>query len=377
MRRKILFSLFIILNSMAQEKNSSVHKYLEDLTHHNQFNGIVLIAHNSEIVFHQAYGLANHELNVKNHEHTKFRIASITKQFTAALILRLQELSLLKIADTVDQYIPDYPNGNAITLHHLLSHTSGLARIQEIPDISNILRIPHTKWQMVTLFKDRHVKFNPSNFYDYSNASYLLLTYIIELVTKKSFGQALQELILTPAGMHESGSDNNSLILKDRASGYCLAEDQLQNAPYIDMALCGGSGGMYATAHDLYLWNQALYSGKIINQNSLSQMLSPHTQSLAAFEGCIGWDLSYAQYGYGMRVGTLANGNHFSSHEGIFNGFYSNLLHIFESNTDIIILSNFQHAPIKDITDRLLITLTHLKSADLSILDNQSATIRI
>lgn len=347
----------IILNCLLMTHDSlsmRIDSYLQNLTDQNQFSGIVLIAQNNSMLFHQAYGLANQELNVKNHAHTKFRIASITKQFTAALVLKLQELGLVSVSDPVSKYIPDYPNGDTITLHHLLSHTAGIARIQEIPDIGNILRIPHTKAEMVDLFKDRPSKFNPGDFYDYSNAGYLLLTYIIELVSEKSFGQVLQELILIPAGMHESGSDDNSLILKDHASGYCLVEDQLHNAPYIEMSLCGGSGGMYATAYDLYLWNQALYSGKIINKDSLTLMFTPHTQTLTAFEGCIGWDLSYAQYGYGIRVGTLVNGNHFSSHEGIFNGFCSNLIHIFESNTDIIILSNFQHAPIKEISDTLI-----------------------
>lgn len=332
----------------------SIASYLSNLKKQYQFSGIVLVAQNNKIVFHRAYGMANHELHVKNHEHTKFRIASITKQFTAALILKLQELGYLGVNDPVSKFIPDFPNGHAITLHHLLSHTSGLARIQEIPDIGNILRIPHTKAEMVDLFKDKQPKFNPGDYYDYSNAGYLLLSYIIELVTKKSFEQALKNFILTPAGLHDSGSDDNALILKDRASGYNLVNNELLNGTYIDMALCSGSGGMYATAYDLYLWNQALYAGKIINNDSLPLMFTPHTQTLTAFEGCIGWDLSYAQYGYGIRVGTLANGNHFSSHEGIFNGFCSNIIHIFESNTDIIILSNFQHAPIKEISDTLI-----------------------
>lgn len=343
----------------AHPKTNLITDYLDELTQYNQFSGVVLVAQDNKIIFHKAYELANHELGIKNHEHTKFRIASVTKQFTAALVLKLQELGLVAVYNPVSKYIPDYPNGDAITLHHLLSHTSGLARIQEIPNVDNVLRIPHTKAEMVNLFKDRSSKFNPGQYYDYSNAGYLLLSYIIELVTKKSFGQALKEFILIPAGMHESGSDDNALILANRASGYYLVESQLQNAPHIEMLLCGGSGGMYATAYDLYLWNQALYSDKIINKNSLAQMLTPHTQELAAFEGCIGWDLSYAHYGYGIRVGTLANGHHFSSHEGIFNGFCSNIIHIFESNTDIIILSNLQHTPIKEINDTIINYIHH------------------
>lgn len=332
----------------------SMNGYLKALTDQNQFSGIVLVAHDNKIIFNHAYGLANHELSTKNHEHIKFRIASITKQFTAALVLKLQELKLLSISDTIDTYIPDFPHGAAITIHQLLSHTSGLPRIQEIPDLVNVLRIPHSSAQMVDLFKDEQPKFNPGEFYDYSNAGYLLLAHIIELVTQKSFTQALEEYILIPTHMHESGSDDNTHILKDRASGYCLVDEQLQNAPYIDMPLCGGSGGMYATAHDLYLWNKSLYSGNILSHDSLKLMLTPHTQSLTAFEGCIGWDLSYAHYGYGIRIGTLADGSHFASHEGILNGFCSNNIHIFESNINIIILSNFQHAPIKEMTDTLV-----------------------
>lgn len=332
----------------------SFDSHLQKLHDQYQFSGTVLVAQNNKILFHHTYGLANHELSTKNHEHTKFRIASITKQFTAALVLKLQELKLLNISDTIDTYIPDFPHGAAITIHQLLSHTSGLPRIQEIPDLVNVLRIPHSSAQMVDLFKDEQPKFNPGEFYDYSNAGYLLLTHIIELVTQKSFAQALEEYILIPTHMHESGSDDNTHILKDRASGYCLVDEQLQNAPYIDMPLCGGSGGMYATAHDLYLWNKSLYSGNILSHDSLKLMLMPHTQSLTAFKGCIGWDLSYAHYGYGIRVGTLADGSHFASHEGILNGFCSNNIHIFESNINIIILSNFQHAPLKEMTDTLV-----------------------
>lgn len=348
------FTLLFFITMNAKSNTTLIASYLDDLSAKSQFSGVVLISQNNTLLLHKAFGLSNHELVVRNHEHIKFRIASITKQFTAALILRLQELGYVSVNDPVSKFIPDFHNGNAITLHHLLSHTSGLARIQEIPNLSNILRIPHTSAQMVDLFKNSPTKFNPGEYYDYSNAGYLLLSHIIELVTQKSFAQTLKEFILTPACMQNSGSDNNALILKDRASGYNLVDEQLQNGTYIDLPLCSGSGGMYATAHDLYLWNQALYSGKIINQNSLAQMLNPHTQNLTAFEGCIGWDLSYAQYGYGIRVGTWANGHHFTSHEGIFNGFCSNIIHIFESNTDIIILSNFQHAPIKEISDALI-----------------------
>lgn len=328
--------------------------YLSNLEKNNQFSGIILIAENNSIVLHRPLGLSNYELDVKNKLDTKFRIASITKQFTAALVLKLQELGNLSVNDPVSKFIPDYPKGSAMTLHHLLIHTSGLAHIQEIPDLANILRIAHTRAQMVDLFKYSPAKFNPSEYYDYSNAGYLLLSYIIELATQKSFAQALKEFILTSAGMHESGSDDNAFILKDRASGYNLVNNELQNGAYIDMPLCSGSGGMYATAHDLYLWNQALYSGQIINRDSLALMLTPHTQTLTPFEGCIGWDLSYAQYGYGIRVGTLANGHHFTSHEGIINGFCSNIIHIFESSTDIIILSNLQHAPIKEMSDIII-----------------------
>ena len=352
----LILSLLLILNSteLMAHISTQVDSYIQKLVAQQEFSGVILIAQQGNPIFHTAYGFANHEWEIPCTLDTKFRIASITKQFTAAAILKLQEQGLLKLTDTVDKYIPDYPQGNRITIHHLLSHTAGLARIFEIPHLNNVLRVPHTTGQMVELFKNKPLIFNPGSYYDYSNSGYLLLSHIIEIITGKSFAYSLKELILIPADMHESGNDDNTMILKKRASGYILINDTLCNGEYIEMQLCAGAGGIYSCAADLLRWNQALYSGKIITPESLTYMLTPYTISLSAFPGgCELYDLSYANYGYGIRTGIYSNGTHFTSHEGILNGFITNMIHMIEPNIDIVILSNFQHAPIKEITGTL------------------------
>lgn len=317
-------------DAIAQEADA----YLTKLMELQQFNGAVLIARGDQLLLKKGYGFANYEWGIKNTPQTKFRIGSLTKQFTAAAILQLQEQGLLSVDDALSEYIPDYPEGDRITLHHLLTHTSGIFDITSIPGFLESTVNPSPVEETIEWFKHKPMDFEPGSDYKYSNSGYVLLGHIIEKVSGQRFGDYLKTHIFEPLNMHNSGQDLHQTLLEDRASGYSMDEDnRLMNARYIDMSVPIGGGSLYSTVEDLYLWDRALYEGPILNQNSLEAMFTPYL----------------ANYAYGWGVVELF-GRKRISHTGGINGFASNIARYVEDDLVIIVLSNFEFAPMVQIS---------------------------
>jgi CubicO group peptidase (beta-lactamase class C family) len=321
----------------------AVQKKLEDycsaLSNLGYLNGSVLVAYEGKVLFSKGYGMANFEHMVANTPQTVFRIGSITKQFTAAAILLLQELDLVQINDPISNCLPDYPNGEKITIHHLLTHTSGIPSFTSFIDYKKIMKHPLTLEEGVSKFKDLPLVFEPGEKYEYSNSGYLLLSYIIEKIANKSFESYLDESILNALGMKQTGHDNIKKILKNRASGYEVWGEVI-NAEFIDMSVPSGAGAMYSTTEDLFIWDQALHSDQLISHHSYASMITPYKDN----------------YGYGLVMYEEEINNvkrKVIGHGGGINGFLSESRRYINEGLTVIVLSNMITTQVGSIANSL------------------------
>src|SRR5260370_27324953 len=223
----IFLGVFIVTGvfnvSYGQTKVDKLDKLLHAYAEYGKFNGSVLVAEKVQVIYKKGFGLADMEWNIPNQPDTKYRLGSITKQFTSMLIMQLVEQGKLKLDVPISTYLPDYPkkSGDVITLHHLLTHSSGIPNMTSFPGFDkNISRDFYSPMQLVNLFADSTLQFEPGKKFVYSNSGYILLGYIIERVTGKTYEQVLQENIFTPLKMNNTGYDHHQTLLKNRAIGY-------------------------------------------------------------------------------------------------------------------------------------------------------------
>lgn len=323
----------MINNEKLEKIKNNIENYFERLEDKKKFSGQLLVSIKGEKVISKGFSMANYELDVPNTNKSKFRICSITKQFTAVLIMQLVENGLLSLDDTLDKYIEDYPKGDKVTIHHLLTHTSGIPDYTDGEEYEKIFkRISHTVEELINYFKGFSYEFEPGEKFLYSNSGYALLAYIIEKITNKSYEDNLQENIFNKLSMADSGIDNNRKIIKGKANGYSLNDDGIViNCDFVDMSRCHGSGEIYSTAEDLYLWNNALYKGKVVSEESLNKMISKQVKMD---------EDNY--YGYGFIVSDMEIGRRARRlvyHDGSMSGFLT-CNSMWEDDIQIIILTN-------------------------------------
>jgi CubicO group peptidase (beta-lactamase class C family) len=296
----------------------------------NAFMGSVLVARGNKILLSKGYGNANLEQNIPNDPDTKFRIGSLTKQFTAALVLLLQQDGKLRIEDPVRKYLPDAPKSwDKITLTELLEHNSGIPEIQSDPRFRSWAMSPHTHAEEIALFKDRPLNFEPGSKHEYSNSNYLVLGAVIEKVTGQDYGTQLRNRIFKPLGMNDSGVDKDGLVLPKRAKGYMNDNGRLVPAPSESMSVPWSAGSIYSTANDLLRWERGLFGGKVLSQPSFKAMTTSGKGS----------------YGFGVAVKT-EDGMKVVDHNGAIEGFVAHLAYVPEPHIAVIVLSNvFGGAP--------------------------------
>lgn len=334
-----LIALFVIvqlstLSLSAQEKAKQIEQLLNKYNEYGQFNGSALVAENGKIIFKKGFGSANMEWNIPNQSDTKFRLGSISKQFTALLIVKLAEEGKLKLDVPITTYLPDYPkeNGAKITVHHLLTHTSGIPNYTSVPNFfKDKARNPYTPEEFVKTFSSLPLEFTPGEKFNYSNSGYFLLGYIIEKVSGKTYEQYLQEVVFTPLKMVNSGYDHSDVILKNRAAGYEKRGKQIENAAYIDMSIPYAAGSLYSTVEDLYLWDQALYTNKLLNEKSMESLFKPYIAAGRAFYG-YGWFIDDVENGDKGKLKTIGHG-------GGINGF-NTIISRYPADKNLIILLN-------------------------------------
>jgi CubicO group peptidase (beta-lactamase class C family) len=300
---------------------AKIDEYMSAFVEIGMFNGSVLVAKDGNILTSKGCGVANYEKNILNTPQTKFCIGSCTKQFTAAAIMILQERGLLNVSDTVSKYIPDYFHGDEITIHHLLSHTSGIPNYTTMPGISKT-KLPPSLEKIVDFFKQKPLKFTPGEKFEYSNSNYILLSLIIEKVSQQSFALFMKENIFQPLNMVSTGFTYDSTDEKF-AVGYFVEDGNLNRVYRIDMSFAYGDGNLMSTVEDLYLWDRALYTEKLFSKELRNKMFTLFTED----------------YGYGLCIDELFGHRHIW-HDGALNGFQTMFSRFIDDNICIIVLSN-------------------------------------
>ena len=309
----------------------------------NQFQGSVLIAKEGEILFSKGYGYANEEFKIENSVETVFRIGSITKQLTAVAILQLQEKGMLSVQDPIAKYLPGYPQGDKITIHHLLSHSSGISSITDFPNLLQMQRDATYPQKTIEHFKNLHLKFSPGTDCEYSDSGYIILGAIIEAVAKQSYEGYLQENILIPLGMNSTYYEHNASVIPNRASGYVKNEQGVtQHAPYVDMSFPHASGALSSTVKDLFVFYQALKGEALLKKESRESLYKIQASNANR----------KIAYGYGFRIGPQNRGmedcrSSIVGHFGTIDGFEAALIRYLDDELIIILLSNREKTDVR------------------------------
>jgi len=327
----------------AADKAAKIDELMKTYHGLRQFNGAVLVAEEGRVVFRKGYGMANMEWAIPVEPDTKFRLGSITKQFTAALVLQLVEQGKIKLDGKLSDYLPDYrkDTGGRITIHQLLNHTSGVPSYTGRPNFfPEESRDPYTVSDFVKKFASGDLEYEPGSKFNYNNSGYFLLGAIIEQVTGKSYEQVLKERILDPLGMKNTGYDHHGALLTKRASGYAKTPTGYDNAPYLDMSIPYAAGSMYSTIEDLYLWDQALYTDKVLSARSRELMYTPGLRNYA-----YGWNVVKAPLG--GKETTIVQ------HSGGINGFATIIVRIPESRHLIVLLDNTQGTKLQQVAQNI------------------------
>ncbi|MDR6846126.1 serine hydrolase [Flavobacterium granuli] len=342
----VIFIQLITMNaSVGQDKAEQIDKLMSQYSEYSQFNGSVLVADQGKIIYKKGFGMANMEWSIPNQPDTKHRLGSITKQFTALLILQLVEKGKLKLDVPISTYLPDYPKatGDKITIHQLLTHTSGIPNYTSFPNFFKTVSLnPYTPEAFVKVFCDLPLEFTPGQKFAYSNSGYFLLGYIIEKTTGKTYEQCLQENIFTPLLMNNSGYDHYAAIIKNRASGYEKNGKSYVNANYLDMSIPYAAGSLYSTVEDLYLWDQALYTDRLLSAKSKDLLFGSYISARGGFYG-YGWSINE------VTVGDSKDKLKVISHGGGINGFNTLISRIPSDKKLVLLLSNGGSAKLDEM----------------------------
>lgn len=271
--------------------NDKLMKYIDSWANVDRFSGTVIVCKKDDILLKRSYGYANVQYKIMNKVNTKYKIASLTKQFTAVAILKLYESGKIKLEDTIEKYIPEYKHAKSITIHHLLSHTSGIPehtnfKEYKISESINFSCILHR-------LNIRELDFKPGDRAEYSNSNYVLLAKIVEIVSGMDIEAFYQKYIFKPAGLEDTGVSRNEDIISELAQGYTYSGQGIINADYYDMSGAYGSGFLYSTVEDMLKWIRAVINYKIITGDTLKKMITSY--------GHIWYMDAWAGYGFFMK----------------------------------------------------------------------------
>lgn len=343
--KRIILSVIvfgIMAGSFAQDITATLDTLLQAYTRLNRFNGTVLVAQQGKVLLEKGYGYRDAHKKIPHDPQSIFQIGSVTKQFTSAVILKLQETKLLSVQDPVSKFFPDYPSGDSITIAQLMSHTSGVySYTNDRAFMQKEVSEPHSREQMMALFKDKPLGFTPGTSYSYSNSGYSLLGYIIEAVTKKPYEQSVRTYIFSPLRMTQSGFDFTHLTKKEKSVGYfSLNEKDTALSPIVDSTVAYSAGAIYSTTGDLYRWHQALQRNTVLTAAQQEQA----------------YTIVRNRYGYGWNIDS-SNGKRIVTHSGGIHGFTSKFARIPADDVCIILLSNSSSIALEEINKSILAIL--------------------
>jgi D-alanyl-D-alanine carboxypeptidase len=327
--RLALLAFMVVTVALAEDFASQADAYISALVQQNKFSGAVLVAKDGKPLFRKGYLLANREWNIPNAPDTKFRLGSITKQFTATAILELAEQGKLKLDDPISKYYAAAPESWAkVTIHHLLTHTSGIPSYTSMPGFfAKQSRDDRTPEEIIQLTQDKPLEFEPGVKWNYDNTGYILLGYVIEKASGEKYADYVHAHIFEPLGMHDTGYDMAADILPHRATGYSVNAKGWRNSPYLAMSLPYAAGSLYSTVDDLLIWDQAIYAGKLLTPESWKKMFTAYLH----------------EYGYGWGIDEQFHQRHIS-HGGGINGFATFISRFPDAKVTVIALGNTDSA---------------------------------
>jgi CubicO group peptidase (beta-lactamase class C family) len=331
----IILPCFIFSKNLSEELNL----FLSDSEKNWNFSGSVLVSKKDKIILRQGYGKANFEHDVENSSDTIFRISSLSKLITATAILSLQEKGLIDLDKSIVAYLPYYPKktGKKITIHHLLTHSSGIPDYTKFADYEKFQRQNLSTQKLISSFRNRTLEFRPGTKSEYSNSNYVLLGAIIEAITNTTYDKYLEKQIFSPLNMVSSGYDKQHIAIPKKAMGYSYDnKEHLINASFIDMTTSYSSAGLYSSIEDLFLFDRALQNQKILSIDSLKAFFTPHV----------------GNFGYGWSI-VKKFGKKMAYQTGKINGFHSTYVKFLNDDVTIIILSNNEKNPTETIADSL------------------------
>ena len=301
------------------------------------FMGAVLVAREGRVIFESACGLANAEWAVPNTPDTAFRVASVTKQFTAAAFLRLAEQGRLRLDDPAARHVEGLPAAwQGLTLRQLLNHTSGIPEFSKLPDYADRRRGPPDLERSLARLYAFPLESAPGEKFSYSNSGYILLSHILERVTGRTFGEHLREEFFAPLGLADTAVDSNGAIVPRRAAGYFRPQGKLANAPFINMDVPMGAGALRSTVRDLWRWTEALMGGQVLSSASLAEMTTP----------------GLGDYGLGLVI-KESQGRRIIEHGGSIEGFTAHLRYYPETRVTIVVLANVNSPAPPKLADAL------------------------
>ncbi|UCC40551.1 MAG: serine hydrolase [Candidatus Aminicenantes bacterium] len=346
----VLVLFFFQNHAIAQDKVKKIDEFVQIHHDYGIFSGTVLVAWKGKVIFKKGYGMANIEWNIHNKPNTKFRIGSITKQFTSMLIMQLVEKGKIDLEGKLVDYLPYYrkDTGEKVTIHQLLTHMSGIPSYTSMPNFfEEISRDPYPVKEFIQKYCSGDLEFEPGAKFSYNNSGYFILGAVIEEVTGKTYEEVLKEKILDPLGMKGTGYDHHDTIIKNRATGYRKTLDGYENSPYLDMSLPYAAGSLYSTVEDLYLWDQALYTEKLLSKKMKDLMFKVY--SSARGQG----------YGYGWFIGEKKLPESEEklnkiSHGGGINGFNTLIERYIDDRHLVVLFNNAPRAPLGRMSDAII-----------------------
>ncbi len=353
----VLLSCGVTALGEAPDPTPRMQQIIQSYVTNKTFMGAVLVSSDGKLLINQGYGFADVEWDIPNVPEGKFRLGSLTKQFTAASILLLEEQGKLKVEDPVSKYVPDAPVAwEKITIFNLLTHTSGIPNFTGFPDYRDTEWKDTTPQELVARFRDKPLDFPPGTKFSYSNSGYILLGYILEKVSGQTYTDFLQKNIFTPLGMSDTGVDSNAAILPKRVQGYVPSPNGMLHAGYISMTIPFSAGSLYSTTGDLLKWEQGLFGGKVLNPASLAKMTTPIKEG----------------YGFGLFVHD-ENGHKRIDHGGGIEGFNTSLAYYPDDKLVVVVLANLNGGA----ADTLGVSLGKLALGEQVVLPSERKEVQV
>lgn len=349
MKYLLLFPCFLILNFNLYAQSKNLEKFIADYAKEHDFNGTILVKKDSKIAYHQSFGLAERAFNSPIKNNTVYQVCSITKTFTAVLILQLMEQGKIDLHEKINTYLPAYrgEGRSKVSIEQLLNHSSGMKNTDTATD-ANFMRYgigfyhtPYTLEEIVNNFCSNPLVNEPGKNFDYNNGEYLILGRILEVIYKKTYEEILKEQLLIPLGMNNSGIINHYKLIANLATPYYKAKDHplIPNIPmYVEDF--SAAGAMYSCTADLIKFNDALFSYRLIKEQSLNQLLTPGLDN----------------YGYSVWIRDSTGGNskyRRMERYGRIQGANAAWFHYLDHNVSVIILSNTNLTDLGDFAFKI------------------------